>query len=145
MAHTIAVMLLAGLMFSTAASAQNDAPEPILPDSIRWEDPPNITKMQAAWVVGAEQEPGPYLLRVRLASGARIPPHTHPDKRISTVLSGVIYVGFGETFDETAVVAVPTGAVYVAPTGVPHYIWAEENAMYQEVGVGPTGTSFVNR
>jgi len=39
------------------------------------------------------------------------------------------------------VIAVPTGAVYVAPANVSHYIWAKDgNVEYQETGVGPTGT-----
>ena len=39
------------------------------------------------------------------------------------------------------VVAIPTGAVYVAPADVPHYIWAKDgNAEYQEAGEGLTAT-----
>ena len=146
MTHLIAVLLLAGSVFSTVAVAQSNAPVPVLPDTLRWVSPPNVSGLQAAWVLGAEQKPGPYLLRVRLATGARIPPHTHPDQRISTVLAGIIYVGFGKSFDETQVVAIPTGAVYVAPAHVLHYIWAKDGeAMYQEAGVGPTGTLFLTR
>ncbi len=146
MTHLIAVLLLAGSVFSTVAVAQSNAPVPVLPDTLRWVSPPNVSGLQAAWVLGAEQKPGPYLIRVKLATGARIPPHTHPDERISTMLAGTIYVGFGKTFDETKVVAIPTGAVYVAPANVPHYVWAKDGeAMYQEAGVGPTGTSFITR
>ncbi|MBP7149731.1 MAG: cupin domain-containing protein, partial [Acidobacteria bacterium] len=66
-----------------------------------------------------------------------------PDERNTTVISGTVYVGFGESFDETKIVAVPAGAVYVAPAGVPHYLWAKDgDVVYQEAGVGPTGTSF---
>jgi quercetin dioxygenase-like cupin family protein len=76
--------------------------------------------------------------------GGKIPPHTHPDERNSTVLSGTIYLGFGDTFDESNVVAIPTGAVYATPANVPHYVWAKDgDAIYQESGVGPTGTSFI--
>lgn len=95
-------------------------------------------------MVGAEQAPGLYALRVRLDAGARIPPHTHPDIRYSTVLKGTLYVGFGGAVDESAMVAVPAGAVYVAPADQPHYLWARDGAVeYQESGVGPTGTIVV--
>lgn len=78
---------------------------------------------------------------MKLASGGKIPPHTHPDERNSTVLSGTIYVGFGAVFDESKVVAVPTGGVYVAPANQPHYIWVKDgDTIYQESGVGPTAT-----
>jgi quercetin dioxygenase-like cupin family protein len=146
MPHRIAVIALIGSFFSTVALAQSNAPTPVLPDNIRWVSPLNVSGLQAAWILGAEQKPGPYIIRVKLATGTRIPPHTHPDDRNSTVLAGTIYVGFGETFDETKVVAIPAGAVYVAPANVPHYVWAKDaDAMYQEAGVGPTATSFLKR
>ena len=146
MPHRIAAIALIGSFFSTVTLAQSNAPAPVLPDSIRWVSPVNVSGLQAAWILGAEQNSGPYIIRVKLATGARIAPHTHPDERNSTVLAGTIYVGFGETFDETRVVAIPTGAVYVAPANVPHYVWARDaDAMYQEAGVGPTGTSFIKR
>lgn len=76
-----------------------------------------------------------------LQQGGKIPVHTHPDTRYSTVLSGTLYVGFGETFDESTLVVVPTGAVYVAPAGVKHYLYAKDGDVeYQEGGVGPTAT-----
>jgi quercetin dioxygenase-like cupin family protein len=103
-----------------------------------------MSGIQGAWVLGAEQTLGNYILRVKLSSGEIIPPHTHPDERNATVLTGTIYVGFGEKFDESKVVAVPAGAVYIAPANVPHYVWAREgDAIYQEAGMGPTRTLFV--
>lgn len=61
--------------------------------------------------VGARQwrEIRTIYLRVHLAAGGRIRPHTHPDERNSTVLKGVLYVGFGRIFDESKLVAIPTG------------------------------------
>jgi quercetin dioxygenase-like cupin family protein len=126
--------------------AQDGQVKPVLPQDLTWSSPPTNAALQAAWVIGAEQAPGPYLLRVRLASGGRIAPHTHPDTRNSTVLSGTMYVGFGETFDAAKVVAIPTGGVYVAPSNVPHYVWAKDGeVVYQEAGVGPTASVFVDK
>jgi quercetin dioxygenase-like cupin family protein len=137
-----AVLVLLGV-FGVAILARAGAPvpEPVLPESFEWFGPPGHPGLEAAWVVGAEQESGLYALRVRLAAGARIAPHTHPDSRYSTVLSGTLYVGFGETVDESAMVAVPAGGVYVAAANQPHYLWARDGEVeYQESGVGPTGT-----
>lgn len=139
-------LVLAGSLCSGLACAQGDIATVISPDSLRWVSPPNIPGLRAAWVLGAEDKPGTYLLRVQLASGARIPPHSHPDPRVTTVLNGTIYVGFGVAFDEAKMVAVPAGAVYVAPGGVPHYVWARDGeALYQESGTGPTGTVIIKR
>ncbi len=146
MRKIIAIVLFAAGAFFAVAVAQSNAPAPILPDSIRWVSPPIVSGLQVAWILGAEQKLGAYILRVKLAAGARIPPHTHPDERNTTVLTGTIYVGFGATLDEAKVVAVPAGAVYVAPANVPHYVWAKDgDAMFQEAGVGPTRTEFIKR
>jgi len=140
------IVVLTAFAIDQVAMAQTDAPAPILPDSLHWVSPPNLPGLQGAWVLGSDTNPGPYILRVKLARGAQIPPHTHPDERSTTVLSGTIYVGYGEAVDESNVVALPAGAVYVAPANVPHYVWARDgDAMYQEAGVGPTGTTFTTQ
>lgn len=127
--------------FSGAALAQESSPEPILPEHFGWAGPPENPALQGAWLLGSEQGSGAYLLRVRLDSNGRIAPHVHPDTRNSTVLSGTLYVGFGEIFDPDQLVAVPKGGVYVAPAGVMHYLWAKDGRVeYQESGTGPTAT-----
>ena len=96
--------------------------------------------------LGAGDKPGPYLLRGKLAQGARIPPHTHPEERNGTVLSGTVYVGFSPTFDESKAMAIPAGGVWVAPANVPHFLWAKDGeAVFQCGGIGPTATSFVKQ
>jgi quercetin dioxygenase-like cupin family protein len=135
----VALLALAGI--AGIAPADGSRPAPVLPEQLRWLSPPGNPAVQGAWVLGAEEKPGPYLLRVKLAAGAKMPPHTHPDERNTTVLSGTLSAGFGATFDASTVVAVPAGGVYVAPANVPHYVWAKDGAVvYQESGVGPTAT-----
>lgn len=134
------VLLLLGLALATTA-AEAPALKLVLPDSLTFTSPPGIPDLSSAFVLGAESEPGTYALRVKLKAGGRVPVHTHPDTRYSTVLSGTLYVGFGETPDDARMTAVPTGAVYVAPANVPHYLWAKDGeVVYQEAGFGPTGT-----
>jgi len=97
--------------------------------------------------VGARQwrEIRTIYLRVHLAAGGRIRPHTHPDERNSTVLKGVLYVGFGRIFDESKLVAIPSGAVCVIPANVPRFVAAKDrDVIYQEAGVGVTGTMFLS-
>jgi quercetin dioxygenase-like cupin family protein len=138
----LSALLLVGTV--SIALAQNNSPTPILPDTVKWQSSPIAPGLQAAWFVGAQDKPGLYAQRVKLPAGSKIPPHTHPDERFSTVLSGTIYVGFGENFDENKVVAIPAGGMYVAPAGLPHYVWAKDgDAVYQESGIGPTATNII--
>ena len=129
------------MVLAQGALAQGK-PQPILPEQLKWAGASGAA--QNVMVVGAADKAGLYQQRVRMPAGSKIQPHTHPDERISVVLEGTIYVGFGEKFNESAVVAIPTGAVYVAPAGVPHYVWAKDGpAVYQEGGMGPTGATFI--
>ena len=133
--------LLLLTVWACVGLAQDTQVKPVLPQDLKWFSPPTNASIRGAWVLGAEQAPEPYLFRVQLQAGGRMPAHTHPDTRNTTVLSGTLYVGFGEAFDETKVVAIPTGGVYVAPAGVPHFVWAKDGeVVYQEAGVGPTAT-----
>ncbi len=139
-----AVIFFACSLPRCAALAQIESPVLLIPERFRWLSPPNNPALHYAWLLGNEQKHGPYILRVKLAAGGRIPPHTHPDERISTVLSGTIYVGFGKTFEESKVVAIPAGSVCLIPPNVPHYLWVKDgDAIYQESGTGPTATSFI--
>jgi quercetin dioxygenase-like cupin family protein len=123
------------------ATAADPVPEPIRPADLEWSSPPGLPGLASAWIIGSQAAAGTYVLRVRLGRGARIPPHTHPDERHTVVLSGTLYVGFGEVFDPARLVAMPRGTVYVAPANVPHFLWARDGEVeYQEAGVGPTGT-----
>lgn len=142
--------ILMAIFFTLAITftlfAQSVTPQPIIPDTLKWFSPPNNKHLKAAWVLGAENHSGTYALRVELNKGGKIPPHTHPDTRYSTVLSGTLYVGFGESFEESGLIAVPTGGVYVAPANVPHYLFAKDgDVIYQEAGEGPTATVLVKQ
>jgi quercetin dioxygenase-like cupin family protein len=127
-------------------SAQPPSPAPLRPETFQWFGLPGNPKLRAAWVIGSESARSAYLLRVMLARGGKIPAHLHPDERHTTVLAGTLYVGFGEVADESKIVAIPTGGVYVAPANVPHYLWAKDgDVIYQESGTGPTATRFLDR
>jgi quercetin dioxygenase-like cupin family protein len=139
-ARRLAALLLA---LGAVTALAGEPPTPVLPESLRWAGPPGNPAVEGAWVLGSEDSPGLYALRVRMREGGRIPPHIHPDTRYTTVLSGTIFVGFGWSVDEAEMVAVPAGALYVAPAGQPHYLWARDGeVVYQEGGTGPTGMVF---
>jgi quercetin dioxygenase-like cupin family protein len=125
--------------------AENEAPTALVPENFSWRSLPDNPALHSAWVLGDGQEARPYILRVKLAAGGRIRPHTHPDERNSTVLQGVLFIGFGSTFDESKVIAIPAGAVCVIPANVPHYVWAKDgDIVYQEAGMGVTATIFID-
>ena len=87
MRRLVAIALLASC--GTTAWAQLPAPIPLLSESFQWFGPPNNPNLRAAWVIGSEANDGAYLMGVMLVKGGKIPAHTHPDERNSTVLAGI--------------------------------------------------------
>ena len=146
--HLLNLLLVLSLTLAGGATAdeENPRPQPIVGDGIEWISPPPIKGLQFAWIQGRENEAGLYVLRVKLAAGARIPPHSHPDRRLSTVLSGTLFVGFGKEFDQNKLVAIESGNAYTAPANMPHFLWAKEgDVVYQETGLGPTATRIIKK
>ena len=141
----LAVLVLTGAVLSTAAVAwaQGLKPERITPEDMRnakWTTSPSGTSQ--ATVVGDPSKPGLYVSISKFPAGLKTIVHTHPDDRVVTVISGTAYFGFGETFDETGVQAMPAGTVYTEPANQPHYNWAKDGELViQVVGFGPSGTT----
>jgi quercetin dioxygenase-like cupin family protein len=65
-----------------------------LPEEIEWKPfaafPPSA---RLAVVVGQPLQEGPYTIRVKVPDGVKLMPHSHPEDRIYTVISGVFYIG----------------------------------------------------
>lgn len=80
-----------------------------------------------------------------MAAGVRFPAHTHPDARLTTVVSGVMYYGVGRRFGEVELKPYPAGSVVYTPAGTPHVMWAKDGeTVMQETGYGPTGLEFIS-
>jgi quercetin dioxygenase-like cupin family protein len=96
-------------------------------------------------LVGEPTQPGPYVIRVRVPDGVRLMPHKHPEDRIYTVISGVFYIGLGEAFDESRLIAHPPGTVLVLPGGQPHFHWARSGEYVTQVNaIGPLGLDYID-
>ena len=100
---------------------------------------------ELARVVGDPTKPGPYVVRVKVSDGVRLLPHTHPEDRVYTVISGVFYIGFGSVFDEAKLEAYGPGSVVVLPGNTPHFHRAISGEYVTQVsGAGPLGIVYVD-
>ena len=116
----------------------------ILSEDIAWQAfpafPPSV---RLAIVVGDPSMPAPYVVRVKVPAGVKLMPHRHPEDRIYTVMSGVFYIGLGETFDADALQAYPPGTVVVLPGNTAHFHWAKSGAYVTQVtAIGPLGLDY---
>ena len=116
----------------------------ILPEDIAWRPFPAFPPgARLAVMVGHPSEPGPYVVRVKVPAGTRLMPHKHPEDRIYTVMSGVFYIGLGETFDGDKVSAYPPGSVIVLPGETWHFHWAKSGEYITQVSaIGPLGLEY---
>jgi len=136
--------LLLTLPLVSCAVAQEASLEAVLPSELEWEANPDVPGVQSAMGVGDSTQAELYVLFGKLVEGTVFPAHTHPDGRLSTVVSGVMYYGVGETPEDTDFRAYPAGSVVYTPAGVPHIMWAKDGEIVvQEAGFGPTGSEFV--
>jgi quercetin dioxygenase-like cupin family protein len=72
-------------------------------------------------------------------------PHTHPEDRVYTVISGVFYIGLGDRFEAEKLQAYPPGSVIVLPGDTPHFHWAKSGEYVSQVtAIGPLGLEFID-
>ena len=138
--------VVAGLL-PGRAMAQTDASNVVTltPTDMKWTSQGALAApgLEQLNLIGDPGKPGPYTLRLKFPKGFRVAPHTHPDSREVTVLSGVFATGYGESFDNTKLKLLPAGSFYTEPANVPHYIEIEEDAVLQVSGTGPSGRKFI--
>ncbi len=102
-------------------------------------------EVKLAVLVGDPGKPAPYVVRVKVPNGTKLMPHTHPEDRIYTVMSGVFYIGFGTVFDPDKLVAYGPGSVVILPANTPHFHWARSGEYISQVyGTGPLGLEYID-
>lgn len=136
--------LLLGLVLPGAygAEGQPESGLRINPDELQWR-PGRVPGHEIAPLIGDSTKPGPYVERVKFPPNSTTQPHSHPDDRTYTVISGTWYVGFGDKFDPAGLKALPPGSFYTEPANVNHFsVIKDEGVVVQISGTGPTATRF---
>jgi len=136
----IVIALVTGI--AVGAYAQSTQPVVKLPNEIEFKAPLSPAPQNSV-LYGDPTKPGVYVQRTKLAPGFKVMPHWHPDEwRTAVVLSGTLYFGVGEQWDESKLKAYPAGTFYSEPPKTPHYVWAKDGeVIIQTTGMGPTGTT----
>ena len=143
LATAVAAMLCVAHQPLTAQAEQPPGALRLTPEELRW-GPGRVPGHDIAPLIGASNKPGAYVERVRFPAQTTSPPHSHPEDRSYTVLSGTWYVGFGDTLDTAKLKALPPGSFYTEPANVPHYWVTQGEAVVVQIsGQGPSGTRFV--
>jgi quercetin dioxygenase-like cupin family protein len=117
----------------------------LIPGDMHWSPQGGFAMpgMEQANLVGDPKKPGPYTLRLKFPAGYRLAPHTHPDAREVTILSGTFYTGYGERWDNASLKELPAGSFYTEPANMAHFIEVREPVLIQVSGVGPSTRKFL--
>jgi quercetin dioxygenase-like cupin family protein len=116
------------------------------PGELKWQSgPASLPKgAQIAVLEGDPSKEGPFVFRVKVPDGYRIPPHTHPKTERVTVVAGTFNIGMGDKFDEHATKAMPAGAYGYWEAGMKHFVWTKGETIAQFHGMGPWSIQYVN-
>jgi quercetin dioxygenase-like cupin family protein len=148
MRQSIAAIAVAVLGWPLVGTGQSDKPPPKLytPDGLKWEDGPKSLPPGAKMTVleGDPTAPGPFVMRVKVPDGYKIPPHIHPKPERVTVISGSFHFGMGDKFDAKHATALPAGSYGTWPAGMRHFVWAEGETVIQLNGDGPWQIEYLN-
>jgi len=115
-------------------------------DELTWTDgPPSLPPgSRIAVLEGDPAKPGPFVFRVKVPDGYKIPPHTHPRPERVTVISGSFHLGMGDRFDAKHAVPLPAGTYGTWPAGMKHFVWVEGETVVQFHGDGPWQIEYLN-
>ena len=143
--HKLLVSLLGpALVLGVCAIPVASAQEPgsgmttIVPSDKQWQKDKTMPYgMKIMYVYGDPSKPGPYVFRIRVPTGYKIPPVKYPDERITTVLKGIMWNGEGERYNPMKMQEWEAGTTFVTPANTPHFQWARTGLILEVVGFGP--------
>jgi len=131
----VALMLIPG----RAAEPDPKALTYTLPENIKWNKGAN---QDNAILQGDPSKPGLYVQLTRWHAGNNSRPHSHPNDRYITVLSGNWWVGTGANYDPASMVPMKAGTYVVHHANELHYDGAKDgDCTLLIVGMGPANSA----
>jgi hypothetical protein len=141
---TICIFLLtAATAFGQAAKSQNA----FTPSQIKFGPAPPFLPPGAQLAV-IEGDPmgasGDYTIRLKMPTGYKVAPHTHPFRENVTVISGTLKVGMGDKFDTAHMMTFPAGSFAYLDPDMHHYAMASGPTIIQVHGMSPVKFNYID-
>jgi hypothetical protein len=140
--RTIPLMLLV----TGSAALADDMKAPVNASDLKWGPAPGVLPKgaQLAVVSGDPFKDGPYVVRLKVPNGYKIPAHNHPTTEGVTIISGNFHIGMGDKLDESKAMELTAGGYGEAPAKMNHYAFATSDTVVQVHGQGPFAITYVN-
>lgn len=113
---------------------------------MKWDDaPPTLPKgAKIAVLDGDPGKAGPFVIRLKMPPGYKVPPHWHSKAENVTIISGAASLGMGDTLDMKAAQTLKTGDFHFIGAQVHHYAFSRGGAVVQIHGEGPFDITYIN-
>ena len=140
------VLTLFGICLLCSSALQASEQEVVTPLQLRWKDgPASLHKgTQVSVLEGDPTKSGPFVIRIKLPDGFRVPPHTHPKDERVTVISGTLFLGVGDHYDEKKAHEMPAGSYGRTAAGIKHFGWVKGETVLQLHGDGTWAVDYLN-
>lgn len=138
-------ILVAGL--GGSAFAQDHKTHAMSPDALKWGPaPPVLPKgAQIAILAGDPGEKGPFVVRLKMPSGYKVPAHQHPTAEAVTVISGDFRFGMGDKLDEAKAEKLGPGGFVDLPANMNHFAFSGDGEVVVQINSeGPFVIKYVN-
>jgi hypothetical protein len=138
------ITLMLVLVFSGVIYSQ-DKPQgtiQISTENIKWIDapPPLPAGSKLAILEGNPKQEGIFTIMAMFPPYFKIAVQDHPKDERVTVITGIVYVGFGDKMDTTNANKFTGGSYYLNPVGSHHYVFTQsEGCTLQITAFGPWG------
>ena len=138
--------LMAFVVLGASCALADDMKMPMNGKDIKWGPaPPSLPKgVEFAVLSGDPGKDGPYVVRLKMPAGYKIPAHNHPTTENVTVVSGNFHIGMGDRLDEKKGIELTSGGYGEAPAKMNHYAWVTSPTIVQVHGQGPFAITYVN-
>lgn len=111
-----------------------------------WRPAPDspVPGAKIALLYGRPSQEGLFVVRLLLPKGYYVPPHTHPQPEIITVLSGSLLIGHGSKVDAENAQRVGSGGFSALAADMVHYAYVDEETVIQISTTGPWSIKYVD-
>ena len=146
-ASSIAIaVILGGLASSSLGQGTSESEGFVNPKDIKWgAAPPSIPAgAKIAVLQGDPSKAGPFVVRLMVPRGYKIPPHWHTQDESLTVISGTFYLGTGDKVEANKSHTLSAGAFHFLSGKDHHFLVARSDAVIQINGNGPFDVTYIS-
>lgn len=118
----------------------------VAPNEMKWTAAPveYPNGAQMAILIGQLNKIGPLIVRIKVPSYYKFPPHFYNMDIYLTVLSGALNIGSGDVLDESKGKLLPAGSFAIIRGGSHTYSWTTVETVVEMHTIGPINLQYIN-